>query len=271
MDQSKIVKPHFRHPDTRIACFNMRMTRVARFILALIVGLALLTWAASGVVQTTAREWFERDVNSRAQLVLTGARQSLADAWNDPVNLQKQLVSLARDERVMGAAACNADLTTRSSTPGFPAEFNCLAVGPRVRNADTIAEDTNHNTHEWSTVATLPTGRVQVSAMPISAQGQELGFAILVHDLSYIERREAAAQTFLIVIFGILAVMAFGIPFVGGKTSALRLEHWNCAACCAAEASRAASFSPFSAMCANWSGAWPMIAKTLPDCGRRNA
>ena len=44
------------------------------------MGLALLTWAASGVVQTTAREWFERDVNSRAQLVLMGAEQSLANS-----------------------------------------------------------------------------------------------------------------------------------------------------------------------------------------------
>ncbi len=105
---------------------------MVRFILALIVGLALLTWVASGVVQTTAREWFERDVNSRAQLVLTGARQSLADAWYDPENLQKQLAALARDERVMGAAACDADLNTRSSTPGFPEEFSCSAVGSRV-------------------------------------------------------------------------------------------------------------------------------------------
>ncbi len=193
------------------------MTRVARFILALIVGLALLTWAASGVVQTTEREWFERDVNSRARLVLTSARQSLADAWNDPANLQKQLLSLARDERVIGAEACNADLTTRSSTPGFPGEFSCLAVGPRVLNADTAPGIAGHASHEWETVAALPTGRVQVSAMPIMAQGQELGFAVLVHDLSFIERREEAAQTFLIVIFGILAVMAFGVPLLVAK------------------------------------------------------
>ena len=53
------------------------------------LGLALLAWAASGVVQTTAREWFERDVSSRAQLVLVGARQSLANAWyGDPKDLQ---------------------------------------------------------------------------------------------------------------------------------------------------------------------------------------
>jgi hypothetical protein len=67
---------------------------MARFILALIVGLAILTWVASGVVQTTVREWFERDVSSRSQLVLTGARQSLADTWNAPEDLNKQLGAL---------------------------------------------------------------------------------------------------------------------------------------------------------------------------------
>jgi len=45
---------------------------MAQLILVLIMGLALLTWASSGVVQT-AREWFERDISSRARLVLVGA------------------------------------------------------------------------------------------------------------------------------------------------------------------------------------------------------
>ena len=36
-------------------------------MLALIVGLALLTWAASGVVESTVREWFGRDAQSRSQ------------------------------------------------------------------------------------------------------------------------------------------------------------------------------------------------------------
>lgn len=187
---------------------------MARFILALIVGLALLTWATSGVVQTTAREWFQRDVSSRAHLVLIGARQSLADAWNDPENLQRQLVALARDERVMGAAACASDFNTRSSTPGFPIEFSCAEVGPRVRGADNLVGNVSQGFREWSTVSTLPTGRVYVSAMPVLIQGQEVGFAILVQDLSYIDRRVSAAETFLIAVFGILAIMAFGVPLL---------------------------------------------------------
>lgn len=191
---------------------------MAQFILVLLVGLGLLTWAASGVVQATAREWFERDVSSRAQLVLVGAEQSLAHSWyGDPKELQQLLIELTRDERVMGAAVCDADLKARASTAGFPPEFGCWAIGSRVRAADSGVGSATGRFQQWSTVATLPTGRVHVSVMPISGQGQELGFAILLHDLSYIDRREAQARTFLIVAFGILAVMAFGVPMVVAK------------------------------------------------------
>src|SRR5947209_949541 len=137
------------------------MPRVARFILSLIVGLALLMWAASGVVQTTATKWFERDVSSRARLVLTGAKQSLAASWYDPADLEKQLVALTRDERVMAAAACSPELKALSSTPGFPEEFSCSEVGSRVRVADPAADNPQEHFREWNTVSTLPTGRVQ--------------------------------------------------------------------------------------------------------------
>lgn len=187
---------------------------MAQFILALLVGLALLTWAASGVVQTTAREWFERDVSSRAQLVLVGARQSLANAWyGDPKDLQKQLNDLARDERVMGVSACSADFSPRANTQGFPEGFGCSVIGIRALGAE---EDLGR-LQEWNTVAILPTGRVHVSVMPVGDQEQQLGFVILLHDLSYIERREAQARTFLIGVFCILAVMAFGVPMFVAK------------------------------------------------------
>ena len=155
------------------------------------------------------REWFERDAQSRAQLVLVGAQPALADAWYDPADLSKQLVTLAADERVIAVAACNIDFTTRSVTPGMPDEFSCPQVGPRVRETGYNGQQT---LRQWSTVAMLPTGSVLVSAMPIAEQGQQLGFAILVHDLSYVERREADAQLFLLAVFGLLGIMAFGIP-----------------------------------------------------------
>jgi trehalose 6-phosphate synthase len=185
--------------------------------LVLLLTLGLLAWGASVVVHTTAREWFERDVSSRARLVLVGAGPSLADAWNaDPKELQKQLMDLTRDERVMGAAVCDTEFKPRASTPGFPDAFNCWAVGTRVRAADSSAESADR-LQDWNTVGSLPTGRVHVSVMPIRNHGQELGFAILLHDLSFIERREAQALTFLNIAFAILAVMALGLPLFAAR------------------------------------------------------
>ncbi|MGA8530877.1 MAG: trehalose-6-phosphate synthase, partial [Acidobacteriaceae bacterium] len=199
------------------------MSRIARLILGLIVGLALLAWAASGVVETTAREWFERDVSTRAHLVLTSARRSLAQAWDNPQDLHNQLLSIAHDERVIGVAACGADLQARAASPGFPDAFSCTEVGSRILSADP-APGGSPVFREWDTVAALPTGRVQVNAMPVIAGGQDLGFIILVQDLSYIEAREARARTFLIVIFALLAVTAFGVPLLAARRA--RYE-WN--------------------------------------------
>lgn len=176
------------------------MRRLAQFLLALVIGLALLTWAVSSVVRTTAQEWFERDVNSRGRLALTGARPSLAAAWEgDPRVLRAQILELNQDERVMGVALCNSDFTLRASTPGFPEAFGCWAVGSRARGAD-----------GWTSVATLPTGRASVNAVPVGT----LGFAVLVQDLSYIERLEGQAQTILLVVFAILAALALGVPMI---------------------------------------------------------
>jgi trehalose 6-phosphate synthase len=190
------------------------MRQMAQFVLALIFGLALLTWAAAGVVRSTAREWFERDVNSRARLVLIGAAPSLAAAWwGKPEALNRRLMEIARDDRVMGVAVCDVDFGMRSSTPGFPEEFGCWAVGSRVR----AAADNQADTEVWSSIATLPTGRANVSAMRIADQFQSLGFVILLQDLSYIERRETQARKVLVGAFAFLALMAFGVPVVVAK------------------------------------------------------
>src|SRR3954469_6868212 len=104
------------------------MPRMAQFVLALLLGLALLTWTASGIVQTTVQGWFDRDVQLRSRLALIGARQSLANAWFSPKDLQDQLLDLVRDERVMGVSLCDADLKPRGATTGFPNDFSCWVV-----------------------------------------------------------------------------------------------------------------------------------------------
>ena len=183
------------------------MPRMTNVVLLICVCLALLAWAATGIIQTTAQEWFDRDVSMRASLVLVGARQSIATAWFDERQLEKQLMDLTRDERVLGAAVCDADLKPRYTSPGFPDELSCGSVGARLRSGGR----SGFEREEWSTVADFPAGRVHVSAMPIVLQGQYLGFTVLLHDLSYIDRRVRQAQTVIVAVITILAVAAIGL------------------------------------------------------------
>lgn len=183
------------------------MRQAIRFVAGLVVGLALLTLIAAVVVQRTTRIWFERDVSLRAQLVVNGARQVLASHWQtgQRKELRNTLSEITRDERILSAAACDRDLSLIASTADFPSQLSCGAIGKHVRsNPGTPAEAWS----TWHAPDTLPGGSVFVSAIPVSDGQQYLGFVVLVHDLSFVERREASTRRFVLIAFAILAAAA---------------------------------------------------------------
>ncbi|HUP02800.1 MAG TPA: trehalose-6-phosphate synthase [Bryobacteraceae bacterium] len=194
------------------------MRRLAQFVLALLLALGLLAWVVTGFVQQTARKWFERDVMLRARLVVAGARASLAAHWSakDHRVLRDQLADMARDERVMAAAACGADYATLAATPNFPEEWGCAEVGPQVESPQAPPATP---LVEWDTVSRLPGGSIHVSAIPVWDGGRQIGFVVLIHDLSYAERRAASTRNFLLVLFGLLGLGASAITILVGRLS----------------------------------------------------
>ena len=194
------------------------MRQTLRFVAGLVSGLALLTWITSFIVQRTTRNWFQKDVILRAQLVVSGARQALSFHWSkqDRRELLAMLVEITHDERILSAAACTADLNLLTSTAGFPKEFSCALVGPHLRPA------TDSPLNEWSSwhqSDSLPGGSVLVSAIPVHDGERPLGFVVLVQDLSYAERREAKTKEFVLLAFGFLAVAAAGITILVARLS----------------------------------------------------
>jgi trehalose 6-phosphate synthase len=192
--------------------------RALRFVLALVVGLGLVTWAASLAVHRTTRDWFERDVSLRARLAVSGARETLISRWSRDrrTALRASLSELTHDERIMAASACAADLTLLAATPDFPAGFGCARLGPRLRPA---ADAAPAGWTPWESVDRLPGGLVHVSAIPVLDAEQALGFVVLVHDLSFVERREAKTQRFLLLAFGFLAAAASAVTIVAARLS----------------------------------------------------
>lgn len=194
------------------------MARGLRFALVLVACLGLLAWLALLAVNETTRRWFEKDVTLRADLAVSGSRRALVSYWRggDWRELRTLLLEVTHDERIMGAAACTADLKLVARTPEYPDRFRCPDIAPRVRPSAGVAPEAWQT---WRSVAELPGGKVHLSAIPIVDGGAPLGFVVLVHDMSFMERREETLRDFLLTAFVVLALCASVVTVVAARLS----------------------------------------------------
>jgi trehalose 6-phosphate synthase len=183
------------------------MRPTIKFLIGLVLSLGILTWVTAVLVQRTTRRWFENDLRLRAELVVTGSREALSAHWTkyDQPELGRILEEITREDRIMAAAACTADLTLLTSTAGFPPQLSCRDIGVHLRHSD---GETAETWSRWDASTSLPGGSVFVSAIPVENAGQHLGFVILVHDLSYAEQRETRTTRFVLLAYGFLALAA---------------------------------------------------------------
>jgi trehalose 6-phosphate synthase len=175
--------------------------RTWRLAVSLLLGLGLLAWGAAFVVNEATRTWFMRDVALRARLAAFGAQGALAAhlAAGDRRRVAALLEDLTRDERIMAAEACTPELVTVARTKAFPARFSCEAVKARVPAEGSRSTDFSDE---------IEGGRVHVNVQPIEDDGVVRGALVLVHDLSFVARRELAMRRFTFGAFALVALVA---------------------------------------------------------------
>jgi trehalose 6-phosphate synthase len=184
-----------------------------RFLLPLMVVLGGLCWAAWYFVDATSRGWFEKDVRMRSELVVNGVRDGMVASWRagDADGIKRVLGAITRDERIMGAQACDLQRTTVAEAGETPADFSCASLRPDVGDRESW--------RNWHSVSTLRGLLYHVSAIPLIDGEQPLGYVVLVHDLGFVERRGSAAQLFTLLAFGVLVVTASLLMLVAARSS----------------------------------------------------
>ncbi|MBK8259311.1 MAG: trehalose-6-phosphate synthase [Polyangiaceae bacterium] len=188
------------------------MRRATRFLSVLLAGLALLAVAGYFLLAQTTRQWFDADLALRSQLAVSSARQSLENNWGaDRARLTETLADITRDERIMGAAACSIRGELLAATDSYPAEFSCRSVLERMGRAVPLG------TLSWSMTPELPSGSVHLSVTLIGEAAQPIGAVVLVHDLSYLNRREETTRNLLILAFFILSVGASLVTLIAAR------------------------------------------------------
>ena len=104
-----------------------------------------------------------------------------------------------------------------AATHGYPPELRCRSVLDRLRH------DAPDST-EWFLSTDLPSGRVHVSAIAVPGEDRTGGIVLLVHDLSFVGRREASARNLLLVGFVVLGV---GASFMTLLAARVARQEWT--------------------------------------------
>ena len=98
-----------------------------RFLVPLLLLLALIAWGARRWPPGARGTWAERDLKARARLVLSGSRETLVRnlAAGDRAGSRALLDALVRDERLIAATVCDRELRTLAATGDLPAQARC--------------------------------------------------------------------------------------------------------------------------------------------------
>ena len=195
------------------------MRRMARFLVVLLAGVALLAYLGSIAVQRTTRRWFEADIAQRMAELVQKAQPALLARWTAGARepFEAMLSNLARDERITAAGACAQNNQLLARSPAFPRDLGCADVRQRMA-AEREGEPTTPGLI-WGTNRSLPGGSVYLSVVPVVRDGGSLGLLLLVNDLSGIDRRDARLRQLLLMVFAGLALCAAAVTAIAARLS----------------------------------------------------
>jgi trehalose-6-phosphate synthase len=182
-----------------------------RFLLPLVVILAGAAYLALPLMDRLTLRWFARDMNMRGALVANTLSESVADALPDPRGrkLQALFDRVVQDERLVAIGWCTPDGHLARRTARFPKDMSC-------EKAAGIAGAQDADIH-------IEGGPVHVSMHPITAESGKVGELVLMHDLSFIERRSKDTRQYLI---GFIAALGAAIALVTVIVAQLSWRGW---------------------------------------------
>jgi trehalose-6-phosphate synthase len=137
--------------------------------------------------------WFMRDLDIRSQLLASTMHDRLIEQVPQKSGSQIGLLfeRAVQDERLYALAFCDPAGTLLYKSATYPASLACAPGAVDGKQS----------------LVRLPQGPVHVAESALTRNGEELGRLILVHDMSFIERRSADTRKYVIWLFALLGVV----------------------------------------------------------------
>ncbi|HYL23306.1 MAG TPA: trehalose-6-phosphate synthase, partial [Burkholderiales bacterium] len=105
-----------------------------------------------------------------------------------PQRVQALFTRILQDERLFALGFCDDAGKLIYRTPTLPAEVTCRPPGAPAEEAGRVLQTQR--------------GPLHVGTSPVIAEGRQLGELLIVHDMSFVERRSADTKKYVVYLFG---------------------------------------------------------------------
>ncbi|MDD5249015.1 MAG: trehalose-6-phosphate synthase [Rhodocyclaceae bacterium] len=168
-----------------------------RFIIPLALALTAVAYAVVPLVDQLTLKWFVRDLDARSSLIANTLQDPLQELIRDGARGKILAVfnKLTHDERLYAVGFCEAAPGPLLATPNYPPELGCNSLDAILAKQSPLLPSTR--------------GLLHVSVQTLRADDQELGRLVLVHDMSFIQRRSEETRHYVFYLFiGLFAVVS---------------------------------------------------------------
>jgi trehalose 6-phosphate synthase/phosphatase len=161
-----------------------------KFGVPLMVALGGAIYLAIPVADRMLTEWFQADVDMRAQLVFNSIEEGLEpliESRSEP-QIRRYLARVASDRRLVALVVCARGGTVLHRSESVPKEVDCPQAAPRVATFELVqgAQSLLH-------VARFPMEK-------FAAEGYSV---VVAHDLGFIDRRQSRARDYLVAFLAV--------------------------------------------------------------------
>jgi trehalose 6-phosphate synthase len=179
-----------------------------RFVVPLALALAAIAYAVVPLVDRLTFQWFVRDLDMRGALILQTAQDPLVELLRSGRGARERVLRyfdrIAEGQRVFALGFCDPANKLLYATRVFPEAVRCM---PSERR-----EGRNF-------VLELSDGPLHVSVQPIVADGARVGDLMIVHDMSFAQRRSEDTRKYVLWLFAAIAAVVALITVVIAEIS----------------------------------------------------
>ena len=166
-----------------------------RFVLPLVIVLAVIAYGVIPLVDSFQLKWFVRDLDMRSKLMVSTMGGPLADLLvsNSKGKISAYFTRIIQDERLYALGFCDLENRLLYETQAFPEDVTCQEMTSLAAN--------------FSTVRSFGSGPLHITSAAIESSGRRLGRLLLLHDMSFIQQRSSDTKQYAFYLFAALTAI----------------------------------------------------------------